>query len=538
MSDSVEILFRKGFLTAVVATGTLALGLNMPCKTVVFAGDSVFLTALNYRQASGRAGRRGFDLLGNVVFHGVPHHRAMEIMSSRLPDLRGQFPISVSLVLRLFNLLHGTNNSEYATKAMHSLLTQTRLYLGGPASKMSIKHHLRFAIEYLRRQHLLSANGVPLNFSGLVSHLYFTENAVFAFHSLLKEGYLHKLCKDIVFKKDERKDLMCDLMTILCHLFCRVPCTHYKDQVWLEEVVHRSPSMVLLPRMPREAETIIRNHNAETLHIFRNYVRTYVEQYLEGTPDNVLPFTQQRISPVGERFDMSALNLPCQPSTVLRSPFAALSGFTDEFKTIHELCETVRAGVFLEEESIPFIKMYPDETPVPFNAYILDFFKHGDMEALVRDNGIKSGDVWFHLKDFSLILATIVTSLTNFLDKRSVALDDMAMIEVQDAGDVLEVEADQQESEAGNGVDAGNAASAAQHSTRMKKAGGKKKVVLDSWNDDEDEETEDEMTSEDESDESDGEGLGADDGKGLVHVYQAFKLLQVEFETNFRKVWA
>ena len=67
----VEMLFRKGYLRVVFATGTLALGINMPCATVVFSGDSVFLTALNFRQAAGRAGRRGFDLLGNVVFQGI-----------------------------------------------------------------------------------------------------------------------------------------------------------------------------------------------------------------------------------------------------------------------------------------------------------------------------------------------------------------------------------------------------------------------------------------------------------------------------------
>lgn len=158
----------------------------MPCKTVVFYGDSVFLTALNYHQAAGRAGRRGFDLLGNVVFTGMSQERVYEIMSSRLPDLRGHFPLSTTLILRTLGLLHQTKNSAYAAQAAQSLLSQTRLYLGGPTGQ-SIKHHVRFSIEYLRRQHLLGSDGAPLNFAGLVGHLYFTENAGFAFHSLLSK---------------------------------------------------------------------------------------------------------------------------------------------------------------------------------------------------------------------------------------------------------------------------------------------------------------------------------------------------------------
>src|SRR3989440_9596850 len=55
-----ELKYQLRYLRVIIATGTLALGINMPCKTTVFAGDSISLTALQYRQMSGRSGRRGF----------------------------------------------------------------------------------------------------------------------------------------------------------------------------------------------------------------------------------------------------------------------------------------------------------------------------------------------------------------------------------------------------------------------------------------------------------------------------------------------
>ena len=69
-------LFRMKRLAVVIATETLAMGINMPTKTSVFAGDAVFLNGMNYRQMAGRAGRRGFDLRGNIVFMGVRREKA------------------------------------------------------------------------------------------------------------------------------------------------------------------------------------------------------------------------------------------------------------------------------------------------------------------------------------------------------------------------------------------------------------------------------------------------------------------------------
>ena len=72
--EVVEKLFVEGLVKAVFATETLALGVNMPARSVVlekldkFNGEAhVGITAGEYTQLTGRAGRRGIDVEGHAV---------------------------------------------------------------------------------------------------------------------------------------------------------------------------------------------------------------------------------------------------------------------------------------------------------------------------------------------------------------------------------------------------------------------------------------------------------------------------------------
>lgn len=76
LKEIVEILFTRGFVKALFATETFSVGLNMPTKTVVFlemekwcdGGERRLLRPDEYIQMAGRAGRRGIDTQGLVLY--------------------------------------------------------------------------------------------------------------------------------------------------------------------------------------------------------------------------------------------------------------------------------------------------------------------------------------------------------------------------------------------------------------------------------------------------------------------------------------
>ena len=90
--ETVEALFSAGLVKIVFATETLALGINMPARTVVlerlskFTGEShELLQPGDYTQLTGRAGRRGIDVAGTAV---VLHQR--DVAFDRIASIAAQ----------------------------------------------------------------------------------------------------------------------------------------------------------------------------------------------------------------------------------------------------------------------------------------------------------------------------------------------------------------------------------------------------------------------------------------------------------------
>src|SRR5690606_1687703 len=109
--ETVEELFSLGLVKVVFATETLALGINMPARSVVLekltkwdGSAHVDITPGEYTQLTGRAGRRGIDVEGHavVVDHGALDPVALAgLASRRLYPLRSSFRPTYNMAVNL-----------------------------------------------------------------------------------------------------------------------------------------------------------------------------------------------------------------------------------------------------------------------------------------------------------------------------------------------------------------------------------------------------------------------------------------------------
>lgn len=133
----VEKLFQKGLIKVVFATETLAAGINMPARSTVISATSKrtdsghrMLTANEFLQMSGRAGRRGMDEVGYVTIVGTsfqtPEEVAELVLSGSNP-LESRFSPSYSMVLNLLQRFTLEESKELILKSFGYYSSDFRL---------------------------------------------------------------------------------------------------------------------------------------------------------------------------------------------------------------------------------------------------------------------------------------------------------------------------------------------------------------------------------------------------------------------------
>jgi len=133
----VEKLFQQGLIKVVFATETLAAGINMPARSTVISAMSKrtdsghrMLTANEFLQMSGRAGRRGMDEVGYVTIVGTSFQspeEVAELVQSGSNPLESRFSPSYSMVLNLLQRFTLDESKELILKSFGYYSSDFRL---------------------------------------------------------------------------------------------------------------------------------------------------------------------------------------------------------------------------------------------------------------------------------------------------------------------------------------------------------------------------------------------------------------------------
>jgi ATP-dependent RNA helicase DDX60 len=114
----VQMLAQKGRLAVVFSDSALAYGVNMPFRTCVFCGDmGEHLTPLIANQMQGRAGRRGMDVQGNVIYLGMEWSYIENLMLGAISHVTGVEPRYPTMALQ--RVLAASNDPEDSKHFTH-----------------------------------------------------------------------------------------------------------------------------------------------------------------------------------------------------------------------------------------------------------------------------------------------------------------------------------------------------------------------------------------------------------------------------------
>ena len=235
----VEKLFQKGLIKVVFATETLAAGINMPARSTVISSTSKrtdsghrMLTASEFLQMSGRAGRRGMDEIGYVTIVGSPFESPAEVAELVLSDanpLESRFSPSYSMVL---NLLQRFSLDE----AKELILKSFGYYSAGSRMQPVLKQFEQNEREIAERVFVCPYKLTDEQFLKYdkMRHLYVQNRQTFKKICKQEQSKNRPLSADALAFRDENKKLLKEIQVIPCD-----NCNKYKKHVKNFEVLSR-----------------------------------------------------------------------------------------------------------------------------------------------------------------------------------------------------------------------------------------------------------------------------------------------------------
>lgn len=428
-----EVLFRTGYSGVIFATETLALGIHSPCRSVVLAGDHVLLNATQFRQMMGRAGRRGLDDLGHLVFLSVSLKKITRLMTSSTTVIKGNVQMDAISMLRVLQLYEHPQHRSFMGKEKKGnelkvdawrknvLNMAERLFVnplfyagveaveGGNLEPLMV-NVFRLLLDYFHREGLYNPEKPSALGSLLVDGMHVFRNAGagaegFAFMNMLTNGVLEEACYPVnldylnskVHASGQRGEAVAELLAYLFSLqkMCNIPLEIHRSALSDPAVVKlwsrrsgggRRHRVVLTPLSALNPHGIVIDHTLEYRNLSAFY--TWMASKLKEASGKRLPYMNSRaLRPdpmfgAGAGTEMFPLREMLRETAVeyaARDPLVAISGCGDNFLNMEDLTTTLRSGLFCDPRMLPVYDFTDgcrhDGAQVLINACIADFIR-------------------------------------------------------------------------------------------------------------------------------------------------------------------
>uniref|UniRef100_A0A7S1NKP4 RNA helicase n=2 Tax=Eutreptiella gymnastica TaxID=73025 RepID=A0A7S1NKP4_9EUGL len=449
--QAVEVLFRAKHVKAVISTETMALGIHMPCRSVVFAGDHLQLNPLQFRQMSGRAGRRGFDPLGHVIFFGVPESKINRLMTSEIQSLKGHWPLTPALVHRLVNLyIHPGCKDKVQRRIknqMSSLWLAPLIQVTMPGedaranseavlqrTTAQVRQYFGTVIDTLMTNGLLAADGETESFSDMAGKLYLWDPSHFTFLVMLKEGVFHRItekyrpvtthekfteARDWVEARTQTNEQCVEsLLLLMCHILGRREI--HRSVLYDKEIDSESVHQVYLPNLTKEMQGAIQGFHKRTMDCFTAHVINAAREVEKEGLTEALPLSRIVFNKA-EPEECSGILAEMAENTVdyeARSPFSALTGRGDVYETQDEMTLAVRDGIYVDSEMIPSVEFkdtsMANDGQLLLNAAVFDYQHSSSQDDVLKWNGLNYKESWEDLDRFMRFIVRVDRIFTIF----------------------------------------------------------------------------------------------------------------------------